>query len=81
MNPECSIDEIEIINTKLIINYDIYVFQKEVGDGLRYTCVQRKEHCKGSVTTNLSKTNILKYQIHSHKPDSAKVEVCCIVVP
>jgi len=43
-------DEIEIINTKLIINDYIYVFQKEVGDGLGYTCVQQKEeHCKGSI--------------------------------
>jgi len=69
-------DKIEIINTKLIINDYIYVFQKEV-DGLRYTCVQRKEeHSKGSVTTNSSKTKVLKCQQHSHNPDSAKAEIC-----
>jgi len=39
MNSECPIDENEIINTKLIINDYIYVFQKEVDDGPRYTCV------------------------------------------
>jgi len=70
-------DEIEIINTKLIINGYIHVFQKEVGDGLRYTCVQRKaEHCKSSVTTNSLENNILKYQQHSHNPDFSKAEVC-----
>lgn len=47
---------IEFIKTKLMINDYIYVFQKELGDGLsrlRYTRVQRKEHCIGSVTTNI----------------------------
>jgi len=43
MDSEC-FDIIEIIKTKVIINDYIYVFQKEVGDGLRYTCVQRKKH-------------------------------------
>jgi len=53
------------------------MFQKKLGDGLRYTCVQQKKHhCKGSVTINSSKTNILKFQIHSHNPDSAEAELC-----
>ena len=76
MDSECS-DVIEIIKTKVIINDYIYVFQKEVGDGLRYTCVQRKKHyCKGSVTINSSKSKILKFQKHSHNPDSVEAEVC-----
>lgn len=29
-----------------------------------------------SVTTNESKTKIIKYQIHSHNPDSVKAEIC-----
>lgn len=41
MNLECS-NIIEIIKTKLIINDYIYVFQKDVGGSLRYTCVQQK---------------------------------------
>lgn len=77
MDSECS-DIIEIIKTKVIINDYIYVFQKEVGDGFRYTCVQRKKHyCKGSVTINSSKSKILKFQKYSHNPDSAEAEVCC----
>ena len=41
------------------------------------TCVQRKkQYCKGSVTINSSKTKILKFQEHSHNPDSAEAEVC-----
>ncbi|CAI6350074.1 unnamed protein product [Macrosiphum euphorbiae] len=76
MDSECS-DIIKIIKTKVIINDYIYVFQKNVSDGLRYTCVQRKkQYCKGSVTINSSKTKILKFQEHSHNPDSAEAEVC-----
>jgi len=33
MNSECSVDKVEIINTNLMINDYIYVFQKELGDG------------------------------------------------
>jgi hypothetical protein len=76
MDTGCS-DIIEIVKTKVIINDYIYVFQKKVDDGLRYTFVQRKKHyCKGSVTINSSKTKILKFQKHSHNPDSAEAEIC-----
>jgi len=52
------------------------LFQKEVGGSLRYTCVQQKEYCKCSVTTNSTKTKNLKYQQHSRNLDYAKSEVC-----
>lgn len=49
MDSECT-NTIKIIKTKLIVNDYIFIFmfQKKVSDDLRYTCVQRKEHCKGT---------------------------------
>lgn len=70
-------DTIEIIKTELIVDDFIYVFQKKVVDGLRFTYNQRKEYCKDRVTTNKYKTKIIKYKQHSYNLDSAKSEVYC----